>query len=81
MAKIRVTAGHGRTVPIPSHLGTAPGAQLLHLTEGNELDVEESDYYVQRALGDGDLVKVEPKDAPTDKFPKAAAELGTTKES
>jgi hypothetical protein len=64
MATIKVTAGKGRTVPVHSSIATAPGATLLLLREGDELDVEESDALVQRSLRNGDFVRVEPKPAP-----------------
>lgn len=58
MARIKVTAGEGRTVPVPSSIATAPGAALLYLKPGDELEVDESNTHVQRMLGDGDFVRL-----------------------
>ncbi len=58
MAKIKVTAGAGRTVPIDRTLATAPGAEQLFLQPGDELEVEASHPAVQRQLRSGDLVVV-----------------------
>lgn len=63
MATITVTAGEGRTVPVHSSIATAPGAQQLFLKPGDELDVEESNYLVQRSLRNGDFVRVKSKPA------------------
>lgn len=69
MAAIRVTAGEGRETPLHSSIASAPGAGLLILKPGDEIDVEESNYLVQRALRSGDLVVVVKKPEPA---PKAA---------
>lgn len=63
MATIKVTAGEGRTVPVHSSIATAPGATLLLLKQGDELEVEESNALVQRALRSGDFVRVTTKPA------------------
>lgn len=59
--KIVVTAGPGRVVPVHSSVATAPGAQLLILKPGDELAVDPGSTLVQRALRNGDLVRVEKK--------------------
>jgi hypothetical protein len=74
MARIKVTAGPGRVVPVPSSLGTAPGATMLFLKPGDELEVDESDAHVVRSLIDGDFVVVEPP-APPAGFTRTYAEL------
>lgn len=58
MAKIKVTAGEGRTVPIDRSIATAPGAAQLYLKPGDELDVEASHPAIQRQLRSGDLVEI-----------------------
>lgn len=59
MATIKVTAREGRTVPVHSSLGTAPGAELLVLKPGDVLEVDDANPLVQRALRPGgDLVRV-----------------------
>lgn len=58
MAKIIVTAGAGRMLPIPSSLGMAPGGGQLRLQPGDELELEESLTFVVRALRNGDAVRV-----------------------
>lgn len=63
MAKIKVTADKGRTVPVDPSLGSAPGRRTLFLLEGDVLEVEEQHSGVQRALRDGDFVRV--VEAPT----------------
>jgi len=75
MAKIKVTAGKGRTVPVDPSLATAPGRRTRYLVEGETLEVEESHSGVQRALRDGDFVRV--VDAPTaaPSLASAAADL------
>lgn len=79
MAKIKVTAGPGRTVPVPTSVATAPGAAMLLLREGDELEVEETDTHVRRSLIDGDFVRV--ADKATSSAPaKAKASTETAKE-
>lgn len=63
MAKIKVTAGEGRLVPVHSSLATAPGATQLMLKPGDEIEVEESHPLVQRQLRNGDFVLAKPKTA------------------
>lgn len=58
MATIKVTAGEGRTVPLPRSIATAPGAQLKLLVAPEEIEVDDANTHVQRALRDGDLVRV-----------------------
>lgn len=67
MPKIKVTAGEGRMVPIPPHLGTSPGARTLILKPGEPLEVDDGDAFVSRARDNGDLVLLEatPRDAST----------------
>lgn len=67
MARIKVTAGPGRTVPVPTSVATAPGAAMLLLREGEVIEVEDTDTHVQRTLMDGDFVRVEEKPAPSSK--------------
>lgn len=67
MAKIKVTAGAGRTTPIPPHIATAPGARTLFLTPGNELEVDDGDAFVIRSRDNGDLVLVTEKPTATKK--------------
>jgi hypothetical protein len=69
MAKITVTAGEGRRVPIPKSIATGPGDTLLYLehcestlkVEGHEttrsLEVDEAHHFVVRGLRNGDLVR------------------------
>jgi hypothetical protein len=64
MAKIWVTAGEGRLVPVPSSIATAPGARLLYLGAGEKLEVEEGDSHVQRSLRNGDFVRTSAPVAP-----------------
>lgn len=60
MSKIKVTAGEGRSTPLPRSLASGPGATLLILKHGDEVEVDERDAYVIRALDNGDLVRVTP---------------------
>lgn len=59
MAKIKVTAGAGRTVPLHSSVATAPGGRLKLLKAPEAIEVEETNLLVQRAMATGDLVRVE----------------------
>jgi hypothetical protein len=56
MAQIKVTAAQGRTVPLhPSYAG---GTAVTFLKFGDPaVEVNGSDYNVQRAIRDGDLVQ------------------------
>lgn len=63
MAKIKVTAGEGRTTPIDRSIATAPGAAQLYLHHGEELEVEETHSSIQRQLRSGDLIRLEAKPA------------------
>ena len=74
MAMIKVTAGEGRTVPLPHSVATAPGAQLKLLVAPEVIDVDDANTHVQRMLRDGDLVT-----APL--APATAAKSSPTKES
>jgi hypothetical protein len=58
MAKITVTAGEGRTFPAHHTIATAPGGALLLLRPGDELEVDDGHTSIQRALRNGDLVRV-----------------------
>jgi hypothetical protein len=63
MAKATVTAGAGRTVPVPTSIATAPGGRLLYLRRGegdngDELEVDDADTWVNRSLRNGDLERV-----------------------
>jgi hypothetical protein len=58
MAKITVTAGEGRTFPVHHTIATAPGGVLQLLRPGDELEVDDSHTTIQRALRNGDLVRV-----------------------
>lgn len=58
MAKITVTAGEGRTFPVHHTIATAPGGTLQLLRPGDELEVDDSHTSIQRALRNGDLVRV-----------------------
>src|SRR5215470_7201739 len=58
MAKITVTAGEGRTFPVHPSIATAPGGALQLLRPGDELEVDDSHTTIQRALRNGDLVRV-----------------------
>jgi hypothetical protein len=58
MAKITVTAGEGRTFPVHHTIATAPGGTLQLLRSGDELEVDDSHTSIQRALRNGDLVRV-----------------------
>jgi hypothetical protein len=58
MAKITVTAGEGRTFPAHHTIATAPGGALQLLRSGDELEVDDSHTSIQRALRNGDLVRV-----------------------
>lgn len=64
MAKIWVTAGEGRKVPIPSSIATAPGATLLYLDPGDKLEVDEGHHHTVRCLRNGDFVKTSAPAAP-----------------
>jgi hypothetical protein len=57
MARIKVTAGEGRTVPLPSSIATAPGARLKLLVAPEVIEVDDADTHVQRMLRDRDLVR------------------------
>jgi hypothetical protein len=59
MAKITVTAGAGRIVPIHNTVAPGPGGAHQLLNPGDELEVEDSLTLVQRSLRNGDLVVVE----------------------
>lgn len=59
MAKITVTAGEGRTYPLHPTTATAPGGALRLLRPGDEHEVDDSHTTIQRALRNGDLVKVD----------------------
>lgn len=74
MAKIRVTAGPGRLVPIPVGIYTEPGSGLCYLGSNQdddqtlharatrtEIEIDESHHFVQRSLRNGDLVRVQTK--------------------
>ncbi len=58
MAKITVTAGEGRTFPMHPSIATAPGGTLLLLRPGDEFEVDDSHTTIQRALRNGDLVRI-----------------------
>lgn len=58
MAKMTVTAGEGRTFPVHHTIATAPGGALQLLRPGDELEVDDSHTSIQRALRNGDLVRV-----------------------
>jgi hypothetical protein len=58
MAKITVTAGDGRTFPMHHTIATAPGGALRLLKPGDELEVDDSHTTIQRALRNGDLLRV-----------------------
>lgn len=58
MAQITVSAGEGRTFPMHYSIATGPGGTLLLLRPGDELEVNDSDIRIQRALRNGDLVRV-----------------------
>lgn len=72
MARIKVTAGPGRTVPVPTSVATAPGAAMLLLREGEEIEVDDTDTHVQRTLMDGDFVRVTEKPTPSSSSKPAA---------
>jgi hypothetical protein len=66
MAKILVTAGEGRTVPLPREFGTAPGNRLLMLVTSDQLgapgyvdrlEVESGHSFTVRSLRNGDFVR------------------------
>lgn len=58
MAMITVTAGEGRTFPVHHTIATAPGGALQLIRPGDELEVDDSHTTIQRALRNGDLVRV-----------------------
>ncbi len=58
MAKITVTAGEGRTFPVHHTIATTPGGALQLLRPGDEFEVDDSHTTIQRALRNGDLVRV-----------------------
>lgn len=58
MAKIKVTAGSGRVVPLPSSISTSPGVTLHLLNPGDEIEVDEGDPFVVATLASGDFVRV-----------------------
>src|SRR5512143_2221640 len=58
MAKIIVTAGEGRTYPVHHTIATAPGGLLQLIRPGDELEVDDSHTSIQRALRNGDLVRI-----------------------
>lgn len=58
MALITVTAGAGRTVPLHHTIATGPGGTLQYVREGDELEVDDAQTPIQRALRNGDLVRV-----------------------
>ena len=58
MANITVTAGEGRAFPVHHTIATAPGGALQLLRPGDELEVDDSHTNIQRALRNGDLVRV-----------------------
>ena len=77
MAKITVTAGPGRTVPMHHTVATGPGGAHLLLGPGDELEVDDAITDVQRRLRAGDLVRVEkprPR-AAGERFSAATVEL------
>lgn len=80
MAKIKVTAGKGRTVPVDRSLATAPGRRLLYLREGEVLEVEERHSGVQRALRDGDFVRVVDSPSATPPTPPSTSGAASPKE-
>jgi hypothetical protein len=59
MAKITVTASEGRTYPLHPSIATAPGGALRLLGAGDEHEVDDSHTTIQRALRNGDLMKVD----------------------
>ena len=59
MGKITVTAGEGRTYPLHPSIATAPGGALRLLGPGEEHEVDDSHTTIQRALRNGDLMKVD----------------------
>lgn len=87
MAKITVTAGEGRRVPIPKSIATGPGDALLYLEHcdselqvdghcvSRSIDVEESHHFVVRGLRNGDLVK---RNASTSSAANTAAHSSAT---
>lgn len=58
MGKIKVTAGEGRTVPLPAGLANGPGGTLVKLVAGEIVEIDDSHHFTQRALRNGDLVRV-----------------------
>jgi len=77
MAKITVTAGEGRTFPVHHTIATAPGGTLQLLRPGDELEVDDSHTTIQRALRNGDLVRVnQPRPRPSgERFSPATVTL------
>lgn len=77
MANITVTAGPGRTVPVHNSIATAPGGTLLYVKPGDELEVDDASTFVQRALRNGDFVRVDkPRPRPAgERFSAAPVEL------
>jgi len=77
MAKITVTAGEGRTYPLHPTIATAPGGALRLLGAGDEHEVDDSHTTIQRALRNGDLVKVKEPRArqPGERFNPATNKL------
>jgi hypothetical protein len=77
MGQITVTTGGGRTYPLHHSIATAPGGALLLLRSGDELEVDDSHTSIQRALRNGDLVRVDKPRArpPGERFSPAAVTL------
>lgn len=59
-ATITVTAAPGKVVPIHHSDATAPGARLLLLREGEQIEVRSSPG-IRRRIRSGDLVVVKPR--------------------
>jgi len=80
MAQITVTAGEGRTFPVHHTIATAPGGALQLLRSGDELEVDDSHTTIQRALRNGDLVKVDkPRPRPpSERFSPASSTLSSS---
>lgn len=80
MGQITVTVGEGRTFPMHHTIATAPGSTLLLLRPDDELEVDDSHTTIQRALRNGDLVRVDKPRArpPGERFSPATNTLSSS---